>query len=112
MRLRHIARPLTMVVTQWCRVLIVGADHTSLACHQLGGPGLPDIGTVDEVARLALLARRLGGRIILSDVSPALRSLLDLAGLPVEVEWEAEGGEEPLGVERGEEHLHPGDLPS
>jgi len=99
-----------MVVTRWCRVLIVGPDHTSLGYHQLGGPGLPDLGTVDEVARLALLARRLGGRIILSDLSPALRSLLDLAGLRVEVEGEAESGEEPLRVEEGQEHLHPDDL--
>jgi hypothetical protein len=110
MRLRGIARPLSVVVNLWCRVRILGADHTPLASHQLGGPGLPDLGTVDEVARLALLARRLGGRIILSDLSPALRSLLDLAGLRVEVEGEAESGEEPLRVEEGQEHLHPDDL--
>jgi len=99
-----------MVVTRWCRVLVVGADHTSLASHQLSGPGLPDLGTVDQVARLALRARRVGGRIILSDVSPAMRSLLELTGLRVEVEGEAESGEEPLGVEKGQEELHPGDL--
>jgi hypothetical protein len=112
MRLRTIVRPLSVVVNLWCRVLVVGADHTALACHQLGGPGPPDIGAVDDVARLALQARRLGGRIVLSDVSPALRALLNLAGLRVEMEREAEGGEEPLGVERGQEELHPGDRPS
>jgi hypothetical protein len=112
MRSRGIARPLSVVVHLWCRVQIVGADHTTLARHQLGGPGLPDLGAVDDVARLALRARRLGGRIILSDVSPALRSLLDLAGLTVEVEGEAEGREEPLGVQEGQEELHPGDLAS
>ena len=112
MRSRGIARPLSVVVHLWCRVQIVGADHTTLARHQLGGPGLPDLGAVDDVARLALRARRLGGRIILSDVSPALRSLLDLAGLTVEVVGEAEGREEPLGVQEGQEELHPGDLAS
>jgi hypothetical protein len=112
MRFRGIARPLSVVVNLWCRVQIVGADHTMLAYHQLGGPGLPDLGAVDDVAHLALQARRLGGRIVLSDVSPALRSLLDLAGLGVEVEGEAEGREEPLGVEEGQEELHPGDLAS
>ena len=76
MRSRGIDRPLSVVVHLWCRVQIVGADHTTLARHQLGGPGLPDLGAVDDVARLALRARRLGGRIILSDVSPAMRSLL------------------------------------
>jgi hypothetical protein len=98
-----------MVVTLWCRVLIVGADHTTLARHQLGGPGPPDLGAVDDVARLALLARRLGGRIILSDVTPALCALLELAGLRVEVEGQAEAGEEPVRVEEGQEELHPGD---
>lgn len=112
MRLRGIARPLSVVVNLWGRVQIVGADDTTLACHQLGGPGPPDLGAVDDVARLALLARRLGGHIVLSDVSPALRSLLELAGLRVEVEWEAERREEPLGIEEGQEELHPGDLAS
>ena len=110
MRFRGISRPLSVVVNLWCRVLILGADRTTLACHHLGGPGLPDLGAVDEIARLALLARRHGGRIVLSDVSPALRSLLELTGLRVEVERESEGGEEPLGVEEGQEELHPGDL--
>ncbi len=112
MRLRRIARPLRVVINLWCRVRIVVAGRTALVCHELGGPGLPDLGAVDEVARLALLAGRLGGRIILSDVSPAMRSLLELAGLGVEVERETEGGEEPLGVEEGQEELHPGDLAS
>jgi hypothetical protein len=112
MRLRGIVRPLRVVVNLWCRVQIVGAEHTTLASRQLGGPGFPDIGAVDDVARLALLARRLGGRIVLSDVSPELRSLLELAGLRVEVEREAERREEPLGVEEGQEELHPGDLAS
>jgi hypothetical protein len=105
-------RPLSVVVNRWCRVLVVGADHTALASHQLGGPGDPDLGAVDDVARLALVARRLGGGIILTDVAPALRSLLELAGLRVEMEGEAEGGEEPLGIEEGQEELHPGDLPT
>lgn len=112
MRLRGIARRVSVVVNLWGRVQIVGADDATLAYHQLGGPGLPDLGAVDDVARLALLARRLGGHIVLSDVSPELCSLLDLAGLRVEVEREAESREEPLGIEEGQEELHPGDLPS
>jgi hypothetical protein len=112
MRSRTIVRPLSVVVNLWCRVLVVGPDHTAMASHELGGPGPPDIGAVDDVARLALHARRLGGRIVLCEVSPALRSLLSLAGLCVEMEREAEGGEEPLGVERRKEELHPGDRPT
>jgi hypothetical protein len=112
MRFRNIVRPLNVVVNLWCRVLVVGPDHTALSRHQLSGPGLPDIGAVDNVARLVLQAGRVGGRIILSDVSPALRALLNLAGLGVEMEWESEGGEEALGVEGGKEKLHTGDLSS
>ncbi len=66
---------------------------------------------MDDVARLALLAGRLGGGIVLTEVSPALRTLLELAGLRVEVEGQAELGEEPLGVQEGQEEGHPGDLP-
>jgi anti-anti-sigma regulatory factor len=40
-----------------------------------------DIAAVDWLARLALMARRQGGRIVLRDVPPELRELIDLAGL-------------------------------
>lgn len=42
-----------------------------------------DLGTVDALARLAGAARRLGTRVRLAGVSPALRELLDLTGLDV-----------------------------
>jgi hypothetical protein len=41
----------------------------------------PDLGTVDALARLTLLARRRGLRVLVSEASPMLRALLDLAGL-------------------------------
>ena len=45
--------------------------------------GLPaaDLAAVDGLARLQLLARRLGGRIRLRGVDPRLRSVLGLVGL-------------------------------
>jgi hypothetical protein len=73
-------------VQLWCRVTVVGADGAPLASWALEGRGAPDLGAVDNIACLALLARRLGGGIVLARVSPALRALLDLAALPVEVE--------------------------
>jgi hypothetical protein len=112
MRLQRIARPLSVVDNLWCRVQVLGADHLALTSHHLVGPGDPDLGAVDDLARLSLLARRLGGRIVLSDVTPALRALLALSGLGVEMEGEPERGKEPLGVEGRQEELHPGDLPS
>jgi len=99
-------------VELWCRVTVVGPDGAELARSVLAGPGAPDLAAVDDVARLALLAGRLGGGIVLADVSPALRALLELAGLCVEVERQAELGEEPLGVQEGQEERHLGDLPT
>ncbi len=47
-----------------------------LAC-----PGRPDLGVVDEVARLQLAARRLGCSIRLRRASPELARLVELVGL-------------------------------
>ena len=77
----------------------------------IGGPGRPDISTVGRLARMALLAAREDGRLALSDVSPHLGELLDLAGLGVEMQWEPEVGEEVLRIEEGEEEAHLGDGP-
>jgi hypothetical protein len=97
---------------RWCRVTVFGTDGTKLASGVVVGPGAPDIGAVDDVARLALHAARLGGRISLAEVSPAMRELLELAGLCVDVEGQTELGKEPLGVQEVQEEVHPGDLPS
>jgi hypothetical protein len=80
-------------VKPWCRVTVVGPDGMPLATLVLEGPGEPDVGTVDDVARLSLAASRLGGRAIVTDVLPALRALLELAGLGAELEGQAELGE-------------------
>src|SRR5579864_1681155 len=96
---------------RWCRITIVDADGSVMGSSVLEGQGAPDLGTVDVVARLALVAARLGARIALHDVSPAMRELLELAGLCVDVERKAEFGEEPLGVQEGQEEIHPRDLP-
>src|SRR5215831_3914149 len=93
----------------WCRITVLGPDGSELLHSSLGGPGRPDLGTVDDVARMALHAARLGGALAITDLSPDLQALLDLAGLVVEVEGQPEGGEEALGVEEVEEELHPDD---
>jgi ADP-ribose pyrophosphatase YjhB (NUDIX family) len=74
----------------------VGPDGAELASAVLEGPGAPDLGAVDAVARWALLAGRLGRGITLAQVSPAMRELLELTGLRVEVEGQPELGEEPF----------------
>jgi hypothetical protein len=95
----------------WCQVAVVDRDGTPLVCCILGGKGVPDLGAVDQVARLLLTAKRLGGSIVLGDTSPALWALLELAGLDVEVERQAELGKEPFAVQQGQEEVHGDNLP-
>jgi hypothetical protein len=68
------------------------------------------MGVVGHLARCALVAKRLGGKITLSDICPELRELIRLAGLAVEMEGQPERGEEPLRVEEIQEEGHSGDL--
>ncbi len=71
-------------------------------------PLRPDLSIIDALARLQLEARRQGWSIRLRNPCSRLLELLELvglAGLGLEVDGEAEGGEE-LGVE---EVVEPGD---
>ena len=102
---------------RWCRVAIVEHTGTVVADVELSGPRPPDLAAVDLVAHLALFARRRGAVGKLRDVSVPMAELLELAALPVdaqgelpvELEREAEGRKEPLGVEELEEEAHLGD---
>ena len=70
----------------------------------------PDCGTVDDLARLQLAARRLGQTVVLFGARPRLIELVEMAGLAdvlpaasrsgVEVGRKAEEGKEALGVEK------------
>jgi hypothetical protein len=70
----------------WCRIALVGPGGAVLETRSLGGAGAPGLGAIDDVARLALSATKLGGRVVLEEVSPEMAELLELAGLGVEVE--------------------------
>jgi anti-anti-sigma regulatory factor len=77
----------------------------------LGAVVAPDVVTIDAMARLALVARRMGCRVHLRDVPVELRELLaftgldaaladpDAAGLALELQGQAELREDPLDVE-------------
>jgi hypothetical protein len=67
----------------WCRIRVVNCCKRVLAAETLGGFGPPGLTAVDRVARLALIARRRRARIVISDISPRMRELLDLAGFDV-----------------------------
>jgi hypothetical protein len=71
----------------WCQMALIGPGGAVLATRRLCGVGAPGIEAVDDVARLALAAARLGGRVVMGEVSPEMAELLELAGLGVEVEW-------------------------
>lgn len=45
------------------------------------GPGPPDLAVVEQLAELALCARRQGLAVRVTPVTPALRGLLELCGL-------------------------------
>ncbi|MEU6093864.1 STAS domain-containing protein [Streptomyces sp. NPDC047079] len=87
------------------RALLVSGGAEVVVCDA-SGLGPPALATVDALARLQLAARRAGGRIRLRHPAPALRALIDLTGLPFELEGQAEQREPALGVE---EAVEPGD---
>jgi hypothetical protein len=85
-------------MVRWARIIVVGADGARRVVL-LAGEGPPDLAVVDMLARCQLMARRTGRRMWLEEVSSALEELLDLAGLRREVGGQAEGREEPLGIQ-------------
>jgi hypothetical protein len=100
----------------WCRLVHVVGGGLTARSWTLDGPGRPDVGAVDDVARLLLAAARRNERVVLSAVAPDMGELLRLAALPVEfgieVDREVESGEQPRRLEQVEEERHLGDLPS
>ncbi|MGW1146697.1 STAS domain-containing protein [Streptomyces sp. NPDC002454] len=80
------------------RRLTGGGSGRRLVCdaRALGVRGLA---AVDLLARLQWAARRAGGRIVLREPPPAVRELIRLAGLPLQVEGEPEEREPPGRVE-------------
>lgn len=99
-------------VERWCTVSISHPAISQITSFDLEADGAPDLGTVDVVARLSLLVARLGGSLTLTDVSPALASLLKLAGLGVEVNGQTELGKEPIGLQEGEKEAQSRNLTS
>ncbi|MFI0817831.1 STAS domain-containing protein [Streptomyces sp. NPDC021098] len=97
-----------------------------LALHSAPGPVTVDVGAarrpglamVEALARLRLTARRLGREMKLANTGGELAAILARAGLEevltapatlrIEPGWEAEQGEQPLGVQEG---VEPGDPP-
>ena len=88
-------------------------DPSMLYCDAAGLTRV-GLGTVDALARLVLTARRMGCRLVVRNASVELADLLGLAGLVLrhdtsdgalvlELQGEAELGEQPVGVEEERE---------
>lgn len=87
---------------------LLAASRARVVVCDVGGLGPPGLGAVELLARLRLAALRAGGGIRLRDPDPALLGLLDLVGLPFEVERQPEQREPPARVQ---EAVEPGDPP-
>jgi hypothetical protein len=98
-----------MVTERWCRVTMVGSDGDPIADAVLEGSSAPDLSAVDELARLALLAKRLGAHLQVAEVTPEFADLIELTGLCVEMERQPEIGEEAVGIQQRQEEGHAGD---
>lgn len=70
------------------------------------GLGRPDLAAVEALARLQLTALRMGGSILVQDMSTDLEELLDLVGLRDQLSGQAERREQ-AGVEEGMEPGNP-----
>jgi hypothetical protein len=97
------------VAEMWCRVTVFRPDGSPLGSWTLRGVRPPDLDAVDRIAHLHLAAKALGGATALTDVTPALRELLELAGLGElfgQPGGEAESREDAVDVQ---ERVIPGD---
>lgn len=65
----------------WCRLTVLARSGAVVATWRIGGGGRPGLAVVDTVARLQLRSRRRGRRVVVSEASPELLELLELAGL-------------------------------
>jgi len=75
-------------------IVVVGPGGIEAAKWTMPATARPDLSVVDELARLALAARRLGYWIELRNACAGVLELVDLAGLRVEVVGKAEGAEQ------------------
>ncbi len=98
-----------------CERVRIALEHGSaaLVICDVGALLLPDVGTVDALARLQLAARRLGGGILLTDACGELRQLIAFVGLTdvlpalrIEPGRQPEQREQPIGVQEEDD---PGD---
>ncbi|MFH8488223.1 lipid asymmetry maintenance protein MlaB [Streptomyces longisporoflavus] len=101
-------RETTQRLCEEARAALQATGAEVLDCDA-AGVGPPVLAAIDALARLQLTARRAGGRIRVRNPAPHLRELLDLVGLPIEVEVgrQAEQREPPGRVQEAVEARDP-----
>jgi hypothetical protein len=62
-------------------IVVLAVGGTEVASWPLAGSARPDLAVIDALARLAIIARRLGGAIGLRDAGPELLGLIQFVGL-------------------------------
>lgn len=65
---------------------VVDSSGAVLARWALAGESKPNLEAVNLIARWAVIAGRAGAAVRIVDSCPEMRELLELAGLPVEVD--------------------------
>ena len=102
MALRAVGRADVVAACARLRALAAGEGIERVACDV--GELAAELAAVDALARLALVARRLGCPLRVRRASPQLRDLVELCGLTerlgVEGERQPEEREQPLGVQK------------
>jgi hypothetical protein len=108
MALRAVGRADVVAACERLRALAAGERVERVACDVSALAA--EVAAVDALARLALVARRVGCPLRLRRASPALRDLVEFCGLTdalgVERERQPEEREQALGLE---ERVDPGD---
>ena len=100
-------------MTLWCRASAVDREGTPTGDSVvIEGSGAPDLAVVDELARWMLGVTRAGRSIVVEFVAPRMAELLELSGLSVKVQGQAEGREQPPRVKRLEKEGELGDPPA
>ncbi|MEU6220435.1 STAS domain-containing protein [Streptomyces sp. NPDC047022] len=88
------------------RVLLESGGAGVVVCD-VAALETPGLAAVDLLARLQLGALRAGGRLRLRGTAPALRALLGLVGLPIELEGQAEQREPARRIQEAVEPVDP-----
>jgi hypothetical protein len=62
-------------------IVVLAVGGTEVASWPLTGSSRPDLSVIDNLARLALVARRRGGAITVRGAGPQLQQLIHFVGL-------------------------------